>query len=48
VSSALHSERFDALAQSFDEVVYGGRDADEQDAVEAREGWRDVLAQERA
>ncbi len=47
VAAALHSERFDAIAHDFDEVVYGGRPADEQDATAARSGWRDVLATER-
>jgi Domain of unknown function (DUF4129) len=47
VAATLHSEPFDTVVRAFDEVVYGGRPAVEQDAVAARSGWRDVLTQVR-
>jgi len=43
VGRALGSERFDALAETFDEVAYGGRPADPADAEAAREAWPRVL-----
>ena len=39
VRRALRSEDFDALAATFDDVVYGGRAADAADVAEARERW---------
>jgi hypothetical protein len=39
----LHSARFDGLARDFDEIVYGGRAAEAQDAQRARSGWQDLL-----
>jgi hypothetical protein len=44
VSRALNSERFDALARSFDEIAYGGRAAREQDSADARREWSRLLA----
>jgi hypothetical protein len=43
VSRALHSEQFDALARTFDEIVYGGRPATAEDADASRRGWRALL-----
>ncbi len=43
VGRALGSERFDALATTFDEVAYGGRPAQPADAEAAREAWPRVL-----
>jgi len=43
VGRALGSERFDALATTFDEVAYGGRLAHSADAEAAREAWPRVL-----
>ncbi len=43
VGRALSSERFDALATTFDEVAYGGRLAQPGDAEAAREAWPQVL-----
>jgi hypothetical protein len=43
VSRKLRSEDFDALALTFDDVVYGGRAAEDADAEEARTRWRDVV-----
>ena len=43
VSRKLHSEDFDALALTFDDVVYGGRAADDADVEEARSRWRQVV-----
>ncbi len=40
---ALHSERFDGLARRFDEIVYGGDEAREQDAHDARREWPRLL-----
>jgi hypothetical protein len=45
VARRLRSPDFDRLARSFDEVVYGRRPPRREDAEEAREGWRRVLAQ---
>ncbi len=36
---ALRSERFDALARRFDEIVYGGDEAHTQDVEDARREW---------
>ncbi len=36
---ALRSEHFDHLARRFDEIVYGGDEAREQDAQDARREW---------
>jgi len=47
VSRQLHSPSFDELAGTFDEVVYGGRAADQDDAVAARGRWDDVLGEAR-
>lgn len=44
VSRRLGSPTFDVLLRRFEEVVYGGRPAEPQDAGSAREGWRKVLA----
>jgi hypothetical protein len=43
VSRKLRSEDFDALALTFDDVVYGGRAAGDADAEEARVRWREVV-----
>lgn len=43
VSRALHSERFDALARRFEEIVYGGHPAEEEDVMVARQEWRRLL-----
>lgn len=40
----LHSERFDRLAHTLDEVVYGGRAASAADLDAARSEWPQVLA----
>jgi hypothetical protein len=45
VARRLRSPEFDRLARSFDEVVYGRRPPSREDAQEAREGWRRVLAE---
>lgn len=44
VSRALRSERFDELARRFDEIVYGGRAAREEDVDEARLDWSRLLS----
>jgi hypothetical protein len=43
VSRKLRSEDFDALALTFDDVVDGGRAADDADLEEARSRWREVV-----
>lgn len=45
---SLKLDDFDRLARTHDEVVFGGRQARPEDAVEAREGWQRVLAATRA
>jgi Domain of unknown function (DUF4129) len=45
VARRLGSPEFDRLSRSFDEVVYGRRPPRPEDAEEAREGWRRVLAE---
>ncbi len=39
VSRKLRSEDFDSLALTFDDVVYGGRPADDADVEDARSRW---------
>ena len=41
----LRSERLAGLARVYDEVVFGGRGARREEVVQAREGWRAVLAE---
>jgi len=43
VSRALRSERFDRLARSFEEIAYGGREADTEDVVASRREWSRLL-----
>jgi tetrahydromethanopterin S-methyltransferase subunit G len=47
VRRALRSRRFDALARSFDEVVYGRRSPRAQDVADARTEWPLVLEEAR-
>jgi hypothetical protein len=47
VARRLRSAAFDALARSFDEVVYGRRAPRPEDAAAARDGWQAVLAEAR-
>jgi hypothetical protein len=44
VSRALRCERFDRLARRFDEIVYGGRPAGEEDAESSRREWKRLLS----
>ncbi len=44
VRRALHSEDFDALAATFDDVVYGGRPPEDEDLAAARERWPAVVS----
>ena len=39
----MRSQHFDRLAHTFDEVAYGGRGAQPDDADEARSEWPAVL-----
>jgi hypothetical protein len=41
--TALHNERFDALARDFDEIVYGRRTPSADDVAAARSEWPRVL-----
>ena len=43
VRRTLHSDDFDALAATFDDVVYGGREAESADVADARERWPSVV-----
>jgi hypothetical protein len=43
LSRRLASPRFDELARTFDEVVYGGRPARPEEVEAARQGWPRVL-----
>ena len=43
VRRALHSEDFDTLASTFDDVVYGGRPPEDEDLAAARERWPAVV-----
>jgi len=43
VSRKLRSQDFDALALTFDDVVYGGRTAEDADVEEARSRWQEVV-----
>jgi hypothetical protein len=43
VRRSLHSEDFDALAATFDDVVYGGRPPASDDLAAARERWPNVI-----
>ncbi len=45
LSRRLGSPRFDELARTFDEVVYGRRPASPAEVEAAREGWPRVLAE---
>jgi hypothetical protein len=47
VRRALHSNAFDALASTFDDVVYGGREPHTEDVAEARERWPEVVSSAR-
>ena len=48
VARRVRSPIFDALARIFDEVVYGGRPADQADVEASRSGWSRVLAEVRS
>ena len=43
VRRTLHSDDFDALATTFDDVVYGGRPPETDDLAAARERWPSVI-----
>ncbi len=43
VSRALRSEHFDRLARSFEEIAYGGREADAEDLIASRQDWSRLL-----
>ncbi len=43
VRRALRDERFDSLADTFDAVAYGNRDADDDDSRTARAEWPEVV-----
>jgi hypothetical protein len=45
IGRQLHSEVFDDLGDTFDAVAYGGRPATSDDATQARDAWRRVLAE---
>jgi hypothetical protein len=43
IARILRSQAFDELAGRFDEIVYGGASADQQDAVRSRLEWQRLL-----
>ena len=43
VRGRLHSDTFDQLAETFDEVAYGGHPAEPPDVAAARTGWPRVV-----
>jgi hypothetical protein len=47
IAGALHSQRFERLARSFDEIVYGGRSAGTEDVDAARSEWPALLKEGR-
>jgi len=47
IARTLRSPAFDAVAETFEEVAYGGRSATKADAAAAKSGWKAVLAETR-
>ncbi|MDA0180235.1 DUF4129 domain-containing protein [Solirubrobacter phytolaccae] len=47
VRHTLHSDDFDELATTFDDVVYGGREPHTEDVAQARERWPQVVSSAR-
>jgi hypothetical protein len=47
IAGALRSQRFERLARSFDEIVYGGRSAGTEDVDAARSEWPALLKEGR-
>jgi len=45
VARAIHAPAFHDVGVRFDEIAYGGRPAEAEDAAAARQGWNDVLEQ---
>jgi hypothetical protein len=45
VARAINAPAFHDVGVRFDEIAYGGRPAEAEDAAAARQGWRDVLQQ---
>jgi hypothetical protein len=45
VARAIKAPAFAAVGARFDEIAYGGRTAEREDAEAAKQGWKDVLAQ---
>jgi hypothetical protein len=48
VACVLRSQRFERLARSFDEIVYGGRPAGSEDVETARSEWQALLKEGRS
>jgi Domain of unknown function (DUF4129) len=48
VARAIEAPAFAEVGARFDEIAYGGRAAERQDAEAARQGWKDVLTQAEA
>jgi hypothetical protein len=47
VAAAVGSPTFERVGADFDEIVYGGRPAGEQDDAASREGWQRLLSEVR-
>ena len=45
VARAIRAPAFAEVGARFDEIAYGGRAAQREDAEAAKRGWRDVLTQ---
>jgi hypothetical protein len=45
IARAIHAPAFADVGMRFDEIAYGGRPAERDDAESARRGWQDVLEQ---
>jgi hypothetical protein len=45
VARAIRAPAFAEIGARFDEIAYGGREAEREDAEAAKRGWKDVLAQ---
>jgi Domain of unknown function (DUF4129) len=45
VARTIKVPAFDAVGARFDEIAYGGREAEREDAEASQQGWKDVLAE---
>jgi Domain of unknown function (DUF4129) len=45
VARTLKVPAFDEVGSRFDEIAYGGREAQREDAKASEQGWKDVLTE---